>query len=363
MGFRCGIVGLPNVGKSTLFNALTNANAQAENFPFCTIEPNSGVVPVPDSRLDEIARIEKLGKIIPGTMNFMDVPGLIEGASKGEGLGNQFLAHIREADALAHVVRCFTNKNVAHVRDDLNPPSDIEVVNIELALADLETASKVHERLRRVAKSGDKESMQMLDVLDKVLAPLDEGKPVRMVQLSERDRQRIHSCHFLTTKPVMYLANVDRDDFVENNLIEEVNRIARSENAVVVVVNSKLEHEIVQLAKEEREEFANDLGLNALGLNRVIRAGYQLLGLHHFFTAGPKEVRAWTVPIGTCASVAAGKIHTDFERGFIRAEVISYEGFIKFGGEAGAKAAGYWHLEGKDYIVKDGDVVRFRFNV
>ena len=363
MGIKCGIVGLPNVGKSTLFNALTKAGIAAANFPFCTIEPNVGVVPVPDPRLNALSAIVKPQKVIPTAVEFVDIAGLVAGAASGEGLGNKFLAHIREVDAIAHVVRCFEHPDVIHVANKVDPIADIETIDTELALADLESVDKAIARYERVAKSGDKDAKARIDALQKLRAALDQGRPARSVALTDEERVLVRELFLLTMKPVLYIANVLEDGFANNPHLEAVRARAAQEGAEVVPVSAAIEEELSQLDDADRDEMLSSYGLDEPGLNRVIRAAYKLLGLQTYFTAGEKEVRAWTVKAGATAPQAAGVIHTDFEKGFIRAETIGYDDFVKYKGEAGARDAGRLRLEGKEYRVQEGDVLHFRFNV
>ncbi|WP_029406841.1 redox-regulated ATPase YchF [Thiomicrorhabdus sp. Milos-T2] len=363
MAIKCGIVGLPNVGKSTLFNALTNAGIESANYPFCTIEPNVGVVPVPDAREDALAKIVNPERVLSATVDFMDIAGLVEGASKGEGLGNKFLANIRETDAIVQVVRCFENDDIVHVAGKVDPLSDIEIINMELIFADMESIEKAIQKVQRIAKSGDKEAAARMTLLQKVLAGLEEGKLVRLMDLSDDELKELRDLHLLTVKPMMYIANVNEDGFENNPLLDSVQALAKEQDSMVVAICASLEEEIAQLDDEDKADFLAEMGQDEPGLNRVIRAGYEILGLQTYFTCGVKEVRAWTIKKGDTAPKAAGVIHNDFEKGFIRAEVTAYQDFVDNKGDAGSKAAGKQRLEGKEYIVQDGDVMHFRFNV
>ena len=363
MGFNCGIVGLPNVGKSTLFNALTNASVEAQNFPFTTIDPNTGIVAVPDERLDRVAEISRVPSAIPATITFVDIAGLIQGASQGEGLGNRFLSHIREVDAIGHVVRCFEDDGVVHVDGTVSPVRDIEIVNTELMLADLETTSRMRDKVAKLAGTGNKQARFEVTLFDRMIEQLERGLPVRSLELSEEEARTIQSWQLLSAKPVMYIANIDDSTAGDSSHWNAIQRLAAEENSECVFFFGAIESELQELTLEERGEILQELGLEKSGLERVIESGYRLLGLNHFFTTNEKEARAWTIKKNTTAPQAAGRIHSDFEKGFIRAEVVSYDDYVKSNGEQGAKSAGKWRLEGRDYIVQDGDVILFRFNV
>jgi GTP-binding protein YchF len=363
MALKCGIVGLPNVGKSTVFNCLTKAGAIAANYPFCTIEPNIGMVTVPDPRLYEIATIVKPERILPTTVEFVDIAGIVKGASQGEGLGNKFLSHIRETDAIIHVVRCFEDTNITHVAGKVSPVDDIAVIHTELALADLDTVERAIQRIQKSAKSGNKTTQLEMGILERIKQQLDRGKPARTIPFSKEEKSLLHTLHLLTLKPTLYVANVTENGFAHNSLLTEVEKIAAEEQAQTVVICATIEADIAELDESEKAIFLSELKLAEPGLNRLIRAGYKLLNLETYFTAGVKEVRAWTIRVGMTAPQAAGIIHTDFEKGFIRAEVIAYDDFIRLGGEQGAKQAGKWRLEGREYVVQDGDIMHFLFNV
>ncbi len=364
MGFRCGIVGLPNVGKSTIFNAMTRAEIESANYPFCTIEPNVGMVPVPDKRLNILSEMAKTKKTVYAQMEFVDIAGLVAGASQGEGLGNQFLGHIRQVEAIAHVIRCFEDDNIVHVNDTIDPIGDRDIINTELILADIETVEKRLKRTRGQASSGDKEFQAQLIILEAVMEILNDGQPARLYETDETSIKLIKELCLLTAKPTLYVANVGEDDIATGNKwVDMLKENVKDEDGVVVVISGAIEEELSSLDDEEQSEFLADLGMKESGLNRLIKAGYELLGLRNYFTVGVQETRSWTIQKGATAPEAAGVIHTDFQRGFIRAEVIAYDDFIKYDGEAGAKDNGAWRLEGKEYVVQDGDCVNFRFNV